>query len=69
MRTKSSIRIMMTITMKLVPLMRSLRLSIRLPRSAVILPFLTGWSARTSRRLELVLVEHPSRRRERVLLD
>ena len=42
MRTKSSIRIMMTITMKLVPLMRSLRLSVRLPRSAAILPFLAG---------------------------
>lgn len=40
MRTKSSIRIMMTIIMKVVPLMLSLRLSIWLPRSAVILPFL-----------------------------
>jgi hypothetical protein len=39
MRTKSSIRIMMTITMKLVPLMLSLRLSIRVSRYAAILPF------------------------------
>ncbi len=34
MRTKSSIRIMMTIIMKLVPLIVSLHLSIQLPRSA-----------------------------------
>jgi hypothetical protein len=45
MRTKSSIRIMMTITMKLVPLMLSLRLSIRLSRYAAILPFLSRLSA------------------------
>ena len=42
MRMKSSIRIMMTIIMKLVPLIPSLRLSIRLPRSAPILPFSNG---------------------------
>ena len=45
MRTKSSIRIMMTITMKLVPLMLSLRLSIQLSRYADILPFLTRLNA------------------------
>jgi hypothetical protein len=37
MRTKSSIRIMMTIIMKLVPLMPSLCLSIRVLRSTIIL--------------------------------
>jgi hypothetical protein len=37
MRTKSSIRIMMTIIMKLVPLMPSLRLSTRVLRSTIIL--------------------------------
>jgi hypothetical protein len=45
MRTKSSIRIMMTITMKLVPLMLSLRLSIRVSRYVAILPFLSRLSA------------------------
>jgi hypothetical protein len=45
MRTKSSIRIMMTITMKLVPLMLSLHLSIRVSRYAAILPFLSRLSA------------------------
>jgi hypothetical protein len=37
MRTKSSIRIMMTIIMKLVPLMPSLYLSTRVLRSIIIL--------------------------------
>lgn len=38
-RTKSSIRIMMTIIMKLVPLIPALRLSTRVPFSYAILSF------------------------------